>query len=372
MFLQHFGLTEDPFGVTPDPKFLYFGRQHREALSSLYYSVVESRGFAAMIAAPGMGKTTLLHYLRERMKDRAEFALLVCSFDDQNDLLRAVMTPLGMEPDGSDYFRNWRRLHSFLLKRQGQDRRVVLLCDEAQSLTDQTLENVRLLSNLETTQAKLLQVILAGQPSLIEKLRSPGLEQLGQRVNVSCRIHPLDEGEVATYIEHRLQVAGRTRRLFSSEAVATIARSSQGIPRNVNTLCYNAMAMALALGRRFIDEEVVQSVVCDLAMADFPNGFVSEPISVRESGPSQQWEPATFGSWADGPYNGRPLNAKPALKDDSLMTAVLPDEFTKLLRRLDELVRALELLRGIAGAAAPPLAEKEPDDVALVPEGEDA
>ena len=371
MFLEHFGLAEDPFGVTPDPKFLYFGRQHREALSSLYYSIVESRGFAAMIAAPGMGKTTLLHYLRERMKDRAEFALLVCSFDDQNDLLRAVMTPLGMEPDDVDYFRNWRHLHSFLLKRHGQEHRVVLICDEAQSLSDQTLENVRLLSNLETTQTKLLQVILAGQPTLIEKLRSPGLEQLGQRINVSCRIHPLDEGEVATYIEHRLQVAGRTRRLFSPEAVATIARSSQGIPRNVNTLCYNAMAMALALGRRFIDEDVLQSVVCDLAMTDFPGGLAGEPISARETGQNPQWEPVTFGAWADGPYNSRSLNKKPGLTDEPLMPAVLPGEFTKLLRRLDELVRGLEMLRGIADAAAPAL-EKESDDVALVPEGEDA
>ena len=268
MFLRHFELTEDPFGVTPDPKFLYFGQEHREALASLFYSVIESRAFAVMVAPPGMGKTTLLHYLRTKIQGQADTASLVCSFDDKNELLQAVMAALGVETENASYFQNWRRFQNFLIERQGQGRKVVLICDEAQSFSDETLENIRLLSNLETTQTKLLQIILAGQPVLVQKLKASQLEQLGQRISVFCSIHPLHESEVETYIEHRLQVAGRTKQLFKPEALPVISRFSRGIPRNINTICYNAMALAWSLDCSLVDEELVVRAIRDVAPVD--------------------------------------------------------------------------------------------------------
>lgn len=353
MFLQHFGLTEDAFGVTPDPKFLYFGREHREALSSLYYSIVEGRGFAVMVAAPGMGKTTLLHYLRDRMKDRAEFVLLTCAFDDRHELLQAVMAALNVESESGSYFQNWRRLESFLLKKHEQQGKIVLVCDEAQSLGTATLENIRLLSNLETTGTKLLQIILAGQPALAQELQTPGLEQLAQRINVFCRIRPLDEAEVDTYIGHRLEVAGRNRRVFTEEAVAAIARTSQGIPRNINTLCYNAMALSWAQGRRLVSEEQVQGTVCDLSLADPSSDWAAGRASICGGAHSSLPEPAALElSWPRVPPNGSPARMKLAAPNNQVGPVLgdLPAQLSEMLQKLERLTVSMEKLSGMVRA----------------------
>jgi general secretion pathway protein A len=268
VFLPYFGLTENPFGVTPNPRFLYFTREQREVAASLYYGIVEDRGFGVVVARPGVGKTTLLYYLRQRIEPLADTALVVYPFDTKDQLLQAVMMALGLPPYslGYGYLQNWRRFQNFLLKRQAENRKVVLMFDEAQQFSEHALENIRLLSNLETTEKKLLHIILSGQPLLIEKLRSRALEQLAQRVQNFCEIHPLSEDDVGGYITHRLRVAGCEEKLFTSDGIAATSRCSQGIPRNINAICYNSMALACALDRTTIDDELVLQVVYDLQM----------------------------------------------------------------------------------------------------------
>jgi type II secretory pathway predicted ATPase ExeA len=298
-----------------------------------------------MIAPPGMGKTTVLYYLCEKLQPRADLAFLLCSFDDKYELLQAVMASLGVEADNGSYFQNWLRLYEFLLQRAGQNRKVVLICDEAQSLSLRTLEDIRLLSNFETPQTRLLQIILAGQPALLQKLEDPELEQLRQRINVSCGITPLGPEEVEAYIQHRLQVAGRARRLFAGEAVSTIARLSHGIPRNINTLCYNAMALASALGRRHIDEELVQSTASSLLIPD----AVSRP----------QARP--------GPLAGqRAVRAHAALQYEEDLAAVgnLSHQLSRVLRKLERFGEVLEKLRVDPGPS-PALEAQKPSEVAV-------
>ncbi|MBI3666856.1 MAG: AAA family ATPase [Acidobacteria bacterium] len=382
MFLQHFGVIGDPFGVTPDPRFLFLGREHREALSSLYYGIVEGRGFAVMVAAPGMGKTTLLRYLRQRMKGRADFATLACSFDDKNELLKAVMSGLTVEGGEENYFQNWQRLQGFLLDRRSQGRKAVVICDEAQSLSDLTLENIRLLSNLETTQEKLLQIILAGQPDLVLRLKTQQLEQLGQRVNVSCRIRPLTETEVETYIQHRLEVVGRKRRLFTSEAATVIAHASQGIPRNINTLCYNAMALACALGRRLIDEELVHDTVRDFALAEFCKSSPSQLDSGHNHQCSALLGPASLERAGVAlPSNGGLMKvARPLpIHKDRPFAEDFSAQISQMLIRVDRLVEAIEKWRGIIPASpaqdagdASANGNEKPAALDKLPQGKDA
>jgi general secretion pathway protein A len=319
MFIQHFALNEEAFGVTPDPKFLYFGREHREAMSSLYHGIVNSRGFTVMIAPPGMGKTTLLRYLLGKIEDWADTAFLFCSFDDKNDLLQAVMTALSVEPDGSAYFPNWRRLQADLQRRSERGRKIVLVFDEAQNLSSTTLEDIRMFSNLETTQTKLVQIVLAGQPALLQKLQAPELEQLGQRIGVYGRILPLDATEVEAYLNHRLGVAGRTERLFTPEAVSLIAQCSGGVPRSINTICYNAMALGWVLGRQMIDEELVEQASRDVKVIESKQ----DPIARRSSG------------------NGNDSNGHtepPAAQGN------LPGQLVEILWNLGELLEELEKL----------------------------
>jgi type II secretory pathway predicted ATPase ExeA len=338
MFLSHFLLSQDPFGVTADPAFLYFSREHREALSSLYFGLLESRGFSMMVASPGMGKTSLLHYLQERMKEEADFVWLNCSCDDRELLLDGVMSALGVERGGASYFENRQRFQQFLLEQREAQRKVVLLCDEAQSLSRATLENIRLLSNLETTEANLLQVVLAGQPDLVEFLKSADMEQLGQRINLCCRIRPLDAAETEAYIHHRLRVAGRRKRLFTTGALTAIARASHGIPRNINTVCYNAMTRAWTLGRRQVEEEHVLDVLADLPLAGFSYGAPPRLLTTSEAPDNALPEPE---------YEERRHESRRSLVSRNGQRDLVrrpADSLAQILEKLDSLTRAFELL----------------------------
>lgn len=264
--LSDFQLSEDPFSIATDPRFLYFGGEQLEAIASLFHTVVEGRGFAALIAPPGMGKTTLLHYFQQRMTQQAHMVLLESSFDDSKEILQSILLALGSPPLYlAGYSEYWRRLRTLLVERYLRGQKVVLMFDEAQGLTIELLEGIRLLSNLETRQSKLLQIILSGQPLLDKKLQGLELEQLRQRISMFCRMHPLPRGEVGAYINHRLRVAGRVEELFTRGAAEAIARSSGCIPRNINRLCSTAMVLAWTRGRRIIDEQIAEDAASDLA-----------------------------------------------------------------------------------------------------------
>jgi type II secretory pathway predicted ATPase ExeA len=266
MLLQHFNLGAQPFGVTPDPRFLFLSKTHREAFASLHYGMHFGRGFAALIAAPGMGKTTLLIHLLGLVKADAKTAFLFQTLCGPEEFLRSLLADLGIEDCGGDVTRMHAKLNSYLLKESKDGRQLIVVIDEAQNLDDRVLELVRMLSNFETPRKKLMQIVLCGQPQLAEKLASERLIQLRQRISIVARLTPFNADETREYIEHRLHVAGATsdKPLFSKQAYAMIAKQSGGIPRNINNLCFNAMSLACALKRPEVDASMVQETVDDM------------------------------------------------------------------------------------------------------------
>jgi type II secretory pathway predicted ATPase ExeA len=265
MFLDFYQLREQPFGVTPDPRYLYLSNTHREALASLVYGIETGRGFMALIGNPGMGKTTLLFHLLERCMGNARTVFLFQTLCDSRELLRYLLADLGLDAGDHDVVRMHAQLNELLLHEARLGKRVVLVIDEAQNLGDSVLEMVRLLSDFETHGAKLLQIILTGQPELADKLARPGLAQLRQRIAILSRLQPFNPAETNSYISHRLSIAGhKGHSLFTAEARALIAQHSQGIPRNINNLCFNALSLGYALNRKTIDASILQEVLTDL------------------------------------------------------------------------------------------------------------
>jgi general secretion pathway protein A len=267
MFEDFYRLREQPFGVTPDPKYLYFSPGHREALASLFYGIETGRGFLALIAEPGMGKTSLLFQLLERLKGSIRSAFLFQTQCDSRELLRYLLEGLGIDSQEGDLVRLHARLNQFLLAEARSGRRVVVFIDEAQNLSDSALETVRLLSNFEASDRKLFQIVLAGQPELARRLKNPRLAQLSQRIAVLAGLKRLPASETFQYIHHRLEIAGYDGpEVFAPGAVALIAKVSQGIPRNINNICFNAMSLACAMGSKRIGPEIVQEALNDLSL----------------------------------------------------------------------------------------------------------
>jgi type II secretory pathway predicted ATPase ExeA len=267
MFLNHYQLQEQPFGVTPDPRYTYFTSTHREALASLAYGVEIGSGFAVMVAKPGMGKTTLLFRLLDYLQDKARTVFVFHTQCNSVDLMRYILADMKIKYSGKDLVEMHALLNQALLNEARLGRTVVVAIDESQNLSHEVLETIRLLSDFETPRRKLLQIILCGQPQLGHKLAHPDLVQLRQRITVLCRLSPLSLQEVNGYINHRLQVAGYPgSNLFTPEAVQLIFSESRGIPRVINTVCSGALSIGCALGRLRVDPEVVREVLADLSV----------------------------------------------------------------------------------------------------------
>jgi general secretion pathway protein A len=283
MFLDFYKLREQPFGVTPDPRYLYFSPGHREALASLFYGIETGRGFLSLIAEPGMGKTTLLFQLLQRWKGYVHSAFLFQTQCDSRELIRYLLDDLGLKSDGEDMVRMHSELNDFLYRETKAGRRVVVFIDEAQNLSDSVLETVRLLSDFEAPDKKLLQIILAGQPELSERLSRPGLAQLRQRIAIPARLEALPPGEVVRYIHHRLQVAGyEGPDLFTPAALDLVAQSSRGIPRLINNICFNALSLGCAMQKAEIDAGVVKAATEELSLGpSVPKGGSPQPHAAR-------------------------------------------------------------------------------------------
>jgi general secretion pathway protein A len=267
MLLDYYGLNEQPFGVTPDPRYLFFSEGHREALAAIYYAIEERRGFSALVAKPGMGKTTLLFRLLESLQESARTAFLFQAGQDSRDFLDSLVRDLGISAKSADLPALHEALNTLLVKEMEENRRVVVVIDEAQNLTEQMLEQVRLLSNFETPAAKMIHIVLAGQPGLADKLASPDLTQLRQRVGSVAHLPALTLKEITEYIEHRLSAAGyRGPQLFASDALQSIAAISEGIPRNINSICFQSLALGFVYQKRQIDTEIVREVARDLEL----------------------------------------------------------------------------------------------------------
>jgi type II secretory pathway predicted ATPase ExeA len=265
MFLRFYGLKEQPFGVTPDPRFLYLSPSHREALASLYCSIENNRGFSAMVAPPGMGKTSLLFRLLRSLKEKARTAFLFHPDYDAPQFMQSLMLDIGLDGSGNDFVKMRDTLNRLLIEERRAGRRFVLVVDEAQNLSSEILESIRLLSNFETPEEKLIHIVLAGQPRLAETLERPEMCQLSQRVSTLIGLHPFSLQETAEYIRYRLGVAGRRGPSpFSKEAVSVIAQESHGIPRNINSLCFQALSIGCALRKSTIDGDVLRELTLDL------------------------------------------------------------------------------------------------------------
>jgi general secretion pathway protein A len=276
MFLNFYGLREQPFGVTPDPRFLYLSPAHREALASMFYGIDAERGFVALIAKPGMGKTTLLVHLLQRFRNRARTAFVFQTQCTSREFMRFLLLELGCEVNGEqDLVTMHEQFNRCLLQEAQAGRRFIVVVDEAQNLDPSVLETIRLLSDFETPQAKLLQIVLSGQPELADKLARPSLRQLRQRVSLLSTLAPLPPEEVSRYMSHRLRVGGRPEDhpLFTPSAARMISELSEGIPRNINNICFNALSLGCSLGQKMIDVEVLQQVAADFDLS----GLRSDP-----------------------------------------------------------------------------------------------
>jgi general secretion pathway protein A len=281
MYEKYFGLREQPFGVTPDPRFLYLSAAHREALASLYYGIEANRGFLGLIAKPGMGKTTILFHLLEKFRNSARTAFLFQTQCTSREFLRFLLAELGYESDGNDFVRMHEEFNRRLLQEARAGNRFIVVIDEAQNLEPSVLETVRLLSDFETPRAKLMHIILAGQPELADKLASPGLSQLRQRVSIVHGLQPLNAAEIKNYIEHRLRIAGyEGEPLFTPGVYEEIARFTEGIPRNINNFCFNALSLTCALQKKVVDDEIVKEVIADLDISKLTSDIPSEPVDL--------------------------------------------------------------------------------------------
>jgi general secretion pathway protein A len=267
MFLEYFGLREQPFGVTPDPRYLYFGAMHREALASLFYGIETGCGFMTLIAPPGMGKTTLLLHLLERLRRSTRTVFLFQTQCDSREFFRYLLTDLAVDANNLDMAQMHEALNCVLLSNARMGRRFVLIIDEAQNLKRTVLETVRLLSDFETPAAKLMQIVLSGQPQLADRLSHPDLMQLRQRISIVSRLNPFSRVEMMNYIHHRLNVAGYAGPpLFNYDAIDQILAHSDGVPRNINNICFNALTLCYAKRQKLIDGSIVSEVLADLDM----------------------------------------------------------------------------------------------------------
>jgi len=268
MYERFFYLTERPFHITPDPQFLFLGRNHREALDLLKYGIADRRGFVLLTGEVGTGKTTLCRALMERLSPKTKSALILNPVLSDCDLLRAIVTDFGLEPGNESAAALIDRLNRFLLETAAGAGGAVVIVDEAQNLSLETLEMLRMLSNLETKKEKLIQIVLVGQPELDARLRLKELRQLNQRIAVRYSLGPLDAKETAAYIHNRLFIAGgRGAVEFDSAAAMGVYLGSAGVPRAINIICDRALTAAFIEETRHINADIVRKAVTELRAA---------------------------------------------------------------------------------------------------------
>lgn len=265
MYIEYFGLKELPFNITSDPNFLYLSKNHKEAISHMLYGIKEKKGFVEITGEIGTGKTTMCRALLKSLSDDIKTAFILNPSLSNLQLLEAIVEDLGIVVKRRGRLSLMRQLNEFLLEQFRLHHNTALIVDEAQNLTQGALEQIRLLSNLETEKEKLLQIILVGQPELRDKLALPELRQLQQRISVRYHIMPLNKDEVKEYISHRLKVAGFNGEFcFAPESMESICGFSKGIPRLINILCDRSLLACYALEKNTVDTETVSQCIDEL------------------------------------------------------------------------------------------------------------
>src|SRR5919109_2486087 len=269
MYEDYFGFSGLPFSITPDRHFFYDNSLYREAFATLRYGIEARKGFIVITGEIGTGKTTLVKVFLHSAESTVHTALILNPKLSFSDLLRSILHDLGIAHSSEeDRFTLLGKLNDYLIEQFKKHHVVALLVDEAQNLDIELLEELRLLSNLETNKDKLLQIVLIGQPELEQKLAQPELSQLKQRVSLRCRLGPLKDNEIDQYIAFRLKRVGyEGRRLFDAAAVEKITRYSKGVPRLINVICDNALLITYAASKKKVSADVIEEVARDLQLA---------------------------------------------------------------------------------------------------------
>ena len=265
VYTKFFGLNEKPFSITPDPRYLFMSRRHADALAHLVYGVSESGGFIQLTGEVGTGKTTLIRSLLEQLPEKAQIALILNPQLSAPEFLQAICQELAVDAPGDRSVKSWIDiLNAYLLEAHAAGRRVVLIVDEAQQLGTDLLEQVRLLTNLETAKAKLLQIILIGQPELRDILARPDMRQIAQRITGRYHLEPLSRDETVAYVNHRMKVAGATTATFSAGAMRALYAHSHGIPRLINVVADRALLAAYAGEQPTIGRKLVRRAAAEV------------------------------------------------------------------------------------------------------------
>jgi len=270
MYKEFFGLRANPFNVNPDPRYLFLTRHTEEALACLTYGIQSRKGFVLLTGEVGTGKTTLINKLLEWLRlQQVATAFIFNSRMNVPQFLDYMMADFGIQHDSRAKSQILLRLYNWLLDRYRAGETAVLIVDEAQNLSDEVLEEIRMLTNLETFTEKLLQIVLVGQPELEQKLKQPQLRQLRQRLTLRAKTHALTLDETRAYVQQRLRIAGSNgQQIFEPEAVATIHRHAMGIPRVINLLCEHCLVSAFVDQQKIIGPSVVEGVARDFDLGD--------------------------------------------------------------------------------------------------------
>lgn len=287
MYEKFYGFRENPFTITPDSKFFFPSQKHTRALDGLLYTVTERRGFAVITGEIGSGKTTICRTLLSRLDNGTKVVMLTNTYLTPKEFLNCILEDLGVTCGGKTKSGLLLSLRKFLLEQLSLDFNIVLLIDEAQNLSLRMLEEIRMLSNLETEKKKMIQIILSGQPELKDKLRLKELTQFRQRVCVQYHIQPLDITDTEKYIHHRLRLASINANLkveFTPEAIAEIYSYSQGIPRMINMLCNSVLLISYVMDAREITSQLVRE-----AIEEFKDECDSQKIDSASEPPAQGW-----------------------------------------------------------------------------------
>ena len=350
MYEHFFGLKRKPFELVPNPDFLYMGGAHKKALTYLNYAVQEKMGFLLLTGEVGSGKTTLIRDFVNKLEQWATLAKVFNTKVNFEQLIAMINDDFGLETTGKDKVALLKDLYRFLVDEHAKGRTPLLIIDEAQNLTPEVLEEVRMLSNLETQETKLLQIILAGQPELAATLSLPELRQLRQRISIVCHLAPLTRQESEAYIFHRLGIAGNQEAVqVTPEAMDGIYSYSNGIPRLLNIICNFLLLTAFTEGTRAISREMVDDIVKEL-QTETGGGNSREATAGKKAllhalgAPLSPEERSVSAAPASDPHEGE-RKVRLLLKDMSLRIAALEKQQSRLQAQdLDDMKRRLEIV----------------------------
>lgn len=288
IYLDYFGLRERPFNLVPDPEFLFWSPAHRRAFAMLEYGIVTSAPITLITGDVGAGKTTLLHHLLNSLEEDLQVGLISNAHGTRDELLRWVLQALDQKcPSSAGYVELFGTFEQFLIAEYAEGRRVVLVFDEAQNLNRESLEELRMFTNINSNKDVLLQLVLVGQPELRDVVHQADLTQFAQRVAASFHLPALDAVTVRDYIDHRLQIAGATTELFSPKASNAIYTATKGVPRLINQLCDLSLLYAYTEDRKMVTASVVQQVLDDGvffgggAVSVAPDNYIFTPRSLK-------------------------------------------------------------------------------------------